>query len=95
MNFQAAAGSWFSTGSLRSICWQLSDNREVNLELWVMDRGKAGDGQARGRQMAINMVFIHLKLGLEEVFSSMMDSSGSKQEPVYIPTVGKLRRVGK
>ena len=42
----------FSTGGLRSICWQLSNDREVNLEHWVMDRGKAGDGQARGRQMA-------------------------------------------
>ena len=44
MNFQAAAGSWFSTGSLWSICWQLSDDQEVNLQCWVMDRGKAGDG---------------------------------------------------
>ena len=52
MNFQAAAGSWFSTGSPWSVCWQLSDEWEVNLEHWVMDRGKAGDGQARGRQMA-------------------------------------------
>ena len=51
VNFQAAAGSWFSTGGLRTICWQLLDDQEVNLELWVMDRGKAGDGQARGRQM--------------------------------------------
>ena len=25
---------------------------EVNLERWVMDRSKAGNGQARGRQMA-------------------------------------------
>ena len=42
MNFQAAAGSWFSTGGLRSVCWQLSDDWEVNLEGWVMDQREAG-----------------------------------------------------
>ena len=31
VNFQAAAGSWCSTGGQWSVCWLLSDDWEVNL----------------------------------------------------------------